>query len=85
MLLLPASCSATLAGSVPPAASSRVPVSSLRSAGYLAGSLCGREQVGPLVQVFATSMVVSGTLMSAFCLRADNSLMQTLAGCAINE
>ena len=54
-------------------------------AGFLGVMLFGLERVGPRAHFFATLMVATGTLISAFWILAVNSWMQTPAGYAMNE
>ena len=53
-------------------------------AGFLGVMLFGLERVGHRLHFFATLMVATGTLISAFWILSANSWMQTPAGYAIN-
>ena len=53
-------------------------------AGFLGVMLFGLERVGHRLHFFATLMVATGTLISAFWILSSNSWMQTPAGYAIN-
>jgi cytochrome bd ubiquinol oxidase subunit I len=53
-------------------------------AGFLGVMLFGLERVGHRLHFFATLMVATGTLMSAFWILSANSWMQTPAGYAVN-
>src|SRR6204780_1208405 len=53
-------------------------------AGFLGVMLFGLERVGHRLHFFATLMVATGTLVSAFWILSANSWMQTPAGYAIN-
>ncbi len=50
-------------------------------AGFLGVMLFGWNKVGPGLHFFATIMVATGTLISAFWILASNSWMQTPQGC----
>jgi cytochrome bd ubiquinol oxidase subunit I len=52
--------------------------------GFLGVMLFGLKRVGPRLHFFATLMVATGTLISAFWILAANSWMQTPAGYALN-
>src|SRR6476620_2970004 len=52
-------------------------------AGFLGVMLFGMQRVGPGLHFFATVMVALGTLISATCILASNSWMQTPQGHAI--
>jgi cytochrome d ubiquinol oxidase subunit I len=52
--------------------------------GFLGVMLFGLERVGHRLHFFATLMVATGTLISAFWILSANSWMQTPAGYAIN-
>jgi cytochrome bd ubiquinol oxidase subunit I len=52
--------------------------------GFLGVMLFGLERVGHKLHFFATLMVATGTLVSAFWILSANSWMQTPAGYAIN-
>jgi cytochrome d ubiquinol oxidase subunit I len=52
--------------------------------GFLGVMLFGLERVGHKLHFFATLMVATGTLISAFWILSANSWMQTPAGYAIN-
>jgi cytochrome d ubiquinol oxidase subunit I len=53
-------------------------------AGFLGVMLFGLQRVGHRLHFFATLMVATGTLISAFWILSANSWMQTPAGYAIN-
>src|SRR5216684_3451801 len=53
-------------------------------AGFLGVMLFGLERVGHRLHFFATLMVATGTLISAFWILSANSWMQTPAGYAVN-
>src|ERR1700761_5843941 len=53
-------------------------------AGFLGVMLFGLERVGHRLHFFATMMVATGTLISAFWILSANSWMQTPSGYAIN-
>src|SRR6201995_5013812 len=53
-------------------------------AGFLGVMLFGLERVGHKLHFFATLMVATGTLISAFWILSANSWMQTPTGYAIN-
>ena len=53
-------------------------------AGFLGVMLFGLKRVGPKLHFFATLMVATGTLISAFWILSANSWMQTPAGFAMN-
>jgi cytochrome bd ubiquinol oxidase subunit I len=53
-------------------------------AGFLGVMLFGLKRVGPRLHFFATLMVATGTLISAFWILSANSWMQTPAGYAVN-
>ena len=53
-------------------------------AGFLGVMLFGLDRVGHKLHFFATLMVATGTLISAFWILSANSWMQTPAGYAIN-
>src|SRR5471032_2644833 len=52
--------------------------------GFLGVMLFGLKRVGPKLHFFATLMVATGTLISAFWILSANSWMQTPAGYAVN-
>jgi cytochrome bd ubiquinol oxidase subunit I len=54
-------------------------------AGFLGVMLFGLDRVGPRLHFFATLMVATGTLISAFWILSANSWMQTPTGYAVNS
>src|SRR5499427_3965075 len=54
-------------------------------AGFLGVMLFGLKRVGPRLHFFATLMVATGTLISAFWILSANSWMQTPTGHTMNE